>query len=299
MCQKALRRVVGVLPDLAAADLVLLRYKPGRRMVARLDLQGQPRGVLKVIAGRAFDGALIGATAAMADGQAPLLGADAALGAMLTAWIPGYPVCPEITSHAPNRTTVARIGAVLAALHANPFRPATEWTAQADAEDVLTVAADLMPLDADLATRAQALATPLAARLAGTAFDPVLVHGDFSADQVVIGNGGPVILDWDNAGLGDPARDVGSFLARMDAQVIDGLLTQDQADDRGAALLQGYGTVPASVVLHHARALMLLLTEGFRNRHPDWSARTQKMMVRIEQVLGTMTTHHASGMRGS
>lgn len=163
----------------------------------------------------------------------------------------------------------------------------------------MTAAADLMPLDADLATRAQALATPLAARLAGTAFDPVLVHGDFSADQVVMGDVAPVILDWDNAGLGDPARDLGSFLARMDAQVIDGLLTQDQADDRGAALPQGYGTVPTSMALHHARALMLLLTEGFRNRHPDWPARTQKMMVRIEQVLGTMTTHHASGMRGS
>lgn len=107
MRQKALRRVVGVLPDLAAADLVLLRYKPGRRMVARLDLQGQPRGVLKVIAGRAFDGALIGATAAMADGQAPLLGADAASGAMLTAWIPGHPICPEMTGHTPDRTTAA------------------------------------------------------------------------------------------------------------------------------------------------------------------------------------------------
>lgn len=188
---------------------------------------------------------------------------------------------------------------MLAALHASPFRPATEWTAQANADAVMTAAADLMPLDADLATRAQALATPLAARLAGTAFDPVLVHGDFSADQVVMGDVAPVILDWDNAGLGDPARDLGSFLARMDAQVIDGLLTQDQADDRGAALPQGYGTVPTSMALHHARALMLLLTEGFRNRHPDWPARTQKMMVRIEQVLGTMTTHHASCMRCS
>ena len=37
--------------------------------------------------------------------------------------------------------------------------------------------------------------------------------------------------------------------------------------------------------LHHARALMLLLTEGFRNRHPDWPARTQSLMDRIEQVL--------------
>lgn len=163
----------------------------------------------------------------------------------------------------------------------------------------MTAAADLMPLDADLATRAQALATPLAARLAGTAFDPVLVHGDFSADQVVMGDVAPVILDWDNVGLGDPARDLGSFLARMDAQVIDGLLTQDQADDRGAALPQGYGTVPASVVLHHARALMLLLTDGFRNRHPNWPARTQSLMDCIEQVLSTITTHHASGMRGS
>ena len=283
---KHLRRVVGVTADLTGGDLVLLRYKPGRRMVARIDLNGEPQAVLKVMRGTGFDRALIGATAAMAHGQAPLLGADSGLRALLTRWVPGQPVCPEMTGQAPGPAICIRIGQALAELHADPFRPAAAWTSSGDAKSVLTAAADMAPLDAELAARAAPIAADLAHRLGRSAVDATLVHGDFSADQVVIsGQGDPVILDWDNAGCGDPARDLGSFLARMDAQVIDGLLTQNQANRLGAALLQGYGPAPDTLPLHHARALMLLLTEGFRARHLDWPARARSLLDRAERCL--------------
>lgn len=283
--QDALRRVTGVQPHLAAGDLILLRYKPGRRLVARLDLDGQPRGVLKIMAGAGFDQALVGATAAMAHGQAALLGADSGLRAMMTAWVPGRPVCPQMTGHAPDADTCTRIGAALAALHVDPFRPAAAWTAPADARSVLTAATDLAPLDADLSVLAHDIATDLADRLAQATFDPVMVHGDFSADQVVMGADGPVILDWDNAGCGDPARDLGSFLARIDAQVVDGILSRVEADDITGAVLRGYGGGPVTLPLHHARALMLLVTEGFRARHPDWPARARTLLDRAAQVM--------------
>ncbi|TJZ89872.1 hypothetical protein FA743_17460 [Paracoccus gahaiensis] len=280
-----LRRMARARLDLASCRMVLLRYKPGRRLVARIDLDGQPWAVLKVMGEADFDRALIGATAAMAQGQAPLLGADSRLRAILTAWIPGRPVCPEMTGHAPDPAVVAQIGAALAALHGDPFRPAADWSAEGDAEAVLTAAADLGALDPDLGARAGGLAADLAARLGRARVTPGLVHGDFSADQVVMAGDRPVILDWDNAGCGDPARDLGSFLARLDAQVADALLTQPQADNLGAALLQGYGAAPGTLPLHHARALLLLAGEGFRLRRGDWPARGRALLERVEAIL--------------
>lgn len=282
---RSLRRVAGVQPELAAGRMVLLRYKPGRRLVARIDLDGQPRAVLKVMGAAAFDRALIGATAAMAQGQAPLLGGDSRLRAILTAWIPGRPVCPEMTGRAPDPSVVGQIGAALAALHGDRFRPAADWSAEGDAKAVLTAAADLGALDPDLGAQALGLAADLAARLGRARFTPGLVHGDFSADQVVMAGDRPVILDWDNAGCGDPARDLGSFLARLDAQVADALLTRGQADGLGAALLQGYGGAPETLPLHHARALLLLAGEGYRARRSDWPARGRALLDRAEAIL--------------
>ena len=138
------------------------------------------------MAGVGFDQALVGATAAMAHGQAALLGADSGLRAMMTAWVPGRPVCPQMTGHAPDADACTRIGAALAALHADPFRPAAAWTAPADARSVLTAAADLAPLDADLSVLAHGIATDLTDRLAQAlaADGPVVIDVMIDADQL-------------------------------------------------------------------------------------------------------------------
>jgi aminoglycoside phosphotransferase (APT) family kinase protein len=117
----------------------------------------------------------------------------------------------------------------------------------------------------------------------------VLIHGDFSADQVVLAGDRPVILDWDHVACGDPARDFGIFLARLDAQVADGAIASEDAALMGAALGDGYGAaagrLPEGIALQHARALLMLATEGFRIRHPDWPARTAVLLERAAALL--------------
>lgn len=87
---------------------------------------------------------------------------------------------------------------------------------------------------ADLLARPALVAA--AAELAG----PVpgcLVHHDLKWDNIVMAGGRPILLDWEMAGLGDPAWDLGCLLAEHLIRTPDGRL-----DPGARALLTGYAT---------------------------------------------------------
>ena len=78
----------------------------------------------------------------------------------------------------------------------------------------------------ELTERAADLAERIAGRLSGLAPVRVPVHGDFSADQAVLGPDGVAgLIDLDSAALGDPAADLGCAEAAMIAGVLLGQLT--------------------------------------------------------------------------
>lgn len=286
---KYLRRVLGRREGFCKGDLTLLRYKPGRRFVARIDWKGRPRAALKVTNRHDFNRALIGATGAAAHGGSPLLGASSHLQALLTGWVRGRHICPEALGCAPDLADIEEVGAALARLHAASFRPAASISLTDDRVAMAAMAEDLDTLDKALSRNAARIGARIGARLANLECAQTLVHGDFSADQVVLTKKKPVILDWDQAAFGDPGRDLGVFRARLDAQAQDGQLTQTEADALGATLGEGYAqvasAVPASATLHHARALVLLASEGFRMRRPDWLERSHNLLARAESLL--------------
>ena len=44
---------------------------------------------------------------------------------------------------------------------------------------------------------------------------PTFTHGDFKSDHVWVAPGGPKLIDFDSCRLGDPALDLGKFLADL------------------------------------------------------------------------------------
>ena len=63
----------------------------------------------------------------------------------------------------------------------------------------------------------------------------------------------------------------------------------DDAEAMGAALADGYGraagALPDGIAVQHARGLLMLATEGFRIRHPEWPSRTAALLERAEELL--------------
>lgn len=304
-------RLIGHLGigDRATADRALgidavtvLRYKPRRRFVLRLDRAGRPIGLLRLLGRDAFAQALAGASLGAATRGAPLLGAAADHQSLVTAWTPGEALDPsrleQPISRDATRDQCRRTGATLARLHATRIRPGRRRgrdVEQAAIEATVALLAQLLPT---LAAPAARLAAHLGQALADTPWQPALVHGDFSADQVITRGPAVTFIDWDRAGWGDPAGDLGSFAARLDMQVIDGSLTRAAADDALAELVAGYreeaGGLPPGTGLQTASALLKLATESFRRRLPDWPEREAALIERVAALVPAGTDHPAS-----
>jgi len=148
----------------------------------------------------------------------------------------------------------------------------------------------------ELGAAAQELAGALSRRLMALSPDRVIIHGDFSRDQVLIGaNGEVTLLDLDRAGEGDPAFDLASLSASLAAQDVLGAAgpagsaaaRSVPTGDAAAFLTQvraGYAAVRAlpreeAVVVHTAALLLRRAVEPFRLCLPDWADRVRAMVV--------------------
>jgi hypothetical protein len=177
----------------------------------------------------------------------PLTGRSAAAGAPTgsLAELAGWPVLVHPTSVVGLSTSAlaaatGALGATLGALHRGtmglplpPARPPVVLAAlTADYPATGAVADHIAVLKAD----------PLLTEAAGTVAGPVagcLVNHDMKWDNVVSAGGRTVLLDWEMAGLGDPAWDLGCLLAEHLVRQPDETLTV-ASDEPAVALLRGY-----------------------------------------------------------
>src|SRR5207249_1246189 len=106
-----------------------------------------------------------------------------------------------------------RVGAALVALHAQRPDGLEVWTREAEVADLNAVAKEVAFICPWLAGGVENLAARLAERLAEAPPMRVSVHGDFSGNQVLVDGESVAIIDLDWAGYGDPADDLGNFLA--------------------------------------------------------------------------------------
>lgn len=138
-------------------------------------------------------------------------------------------------------------------------------------------------------------ATTLAARLSDQLQEHtrpgnrVLLHGDFSPDQVLVSVQDVRIIDFDRAHAGVPETDLGSFAAveeitapRPDTNTVGGSKT--------AHLIEGYIQAggrfsPAGMDAWAAFRLFTGSVDPFRDRAPDWAADTAWHIARALELV--------------
>ena len=261
-----------------------LRYNALRRLVLRGSDHGGPltrQRVLRLTAARqSVDRRALGR---LADLGVPLVaplredGVPTSRRATLWPWIDGIDLAA-----APDPTAARAAGAALARLHAVtasavgsriaakvPPGEETDRTLRRVVETAVLIAPTLeRRLDA------------LVARLPGRPRHPgSIIHGDFSADQVVRAGGGVRIVDLDRLQLGAPHHDLGSFAASELRRTGGWGLTGDMLAGHGA------GTRPDELAAWTAHALLLRLTEPFRETSPTWVADMDCRLDEVEHVL--------------
>jgi aminoglycoside phosphotransferase (APT) family kinase protein len=117
----------------------------------------------------------------------------------------------------------------------------------------------------------------------------VLVHGDFSPDQVLVSGDEVRIIDFDQVRTGERAADLGSFAAAEEIAVrrSDGLGPRNLT----TSFLDGYRhaggeVVPGRVELWLAHRLFMASMDPFRDRHPAWRTETSWHLQRALELLG-------------
>lgn len=280
----------------ASASLGVVRHKPERRFVGVLEAPDGERAVVKAYD---RDWPRASRAAATVHSRSHLrvprhLGGSAAERVLVTEWLPGEPLdaFALVKGGAGGAATAA--GRALAELHTHPPESLPCGTGEGKAAGL----ADAARAVGALCPRADRAARELAERLGRRlAVDPArasgnaIVHGDFSADQMLAADDGEVsMIDLDDARRGDPAADLGSFLARLELDLLEERLPATVASELGEGLLAGYedarGSLPHGVREHTAAALLRLAPEPFRHRRIDWPELLEAALERARELEG-------------
>ncbi len=175
-------------------------------------------------------------------------------------------------------------GRAVAALHSLdlplPHRPSP----MEEGEELCLLAEDLALILPDHRERILGLGEALACAVSRLALVPsVIVHGDLHPGQVLLSNGAATLVDFDAAGRGYAAWDLGSFLAR--------LAEREAPPAAREAFLAGYrdaggaASDPALLAITTAAALFRRAFFPLRELRRDWPVRAERLISRSDEIL--------------
>jgi aminoglycoside phosphotransferase (APT) family kinase protein len=230
---------------------------------------------------------------------APRLGRSDGRQALFFGWRAGRLLSEAVLEPSFDAAELIRVGVALAELHRQRI-PRLPFVARpAEAQSLLESGDLLAFLLPKTSERLLNTARTLAACIGGWPQRDATTHGDFYAKQVLLhGDGGVTLLDFDEAGRGDPLSDLGTFLAHVEREVICGRLTVGRRDEILAALLEGYLTTAAgmdtrNLELYIAAKLFARMPHFFRTCDPHWTALTVQSLARVESLLGGRRWTHS------
>jgi aminoglycoside phosphotransferase (APT) family kinase protein len=287
-----LRRTFQERPELWRGTLRQLAYKPERRYVAAIEVDGAPRAVLKLYTRSGF-AALRPVTLALAKARASesvvRLGRSQRRAAVGYGWVDGCPLHEVIASPDRDLRGAVHAGEALAALHARraPGRRVDPGADLARTRASVETLKFLLPF---LAPRLDEIGSVLTGWLDERAVPARITHGDFYAKQVVVTPERATLLDLDALGWGDPLRDLAVFGAHLLRDAVGGRVPFSRAEAANDALLGGYEAAAGdidreSLDLYTAAAVLWIVPHFFRGWDPEWPTRTEALVAAIEELV--------------
>ena len=295
--QKTLPTLLPDYDDLSSLTLKTLRYKPERRYVAQLLVQGQPQAIVKAYTGEEYPQAEINANAFKSIAPLhilPKLGDSKGDRLLTFPWIMGSTLKDLITVNPDNTEKCTQTGIALAQLHRQHPQHLKPLSRQDEAKNLLLLAFDLIWLCPQWKHRIQNIAVELCTRILKELPINCPIHGDFNGEQVLFSQGNDItFIDFDCAMRGDPAMDLGSFIAKLIQDELRGVLSAQESEKLAMTLVAGYHTTSHKPVLdqrirlYTAVGLLRLAAEPFRYCEFNWCEKIDTILYRIEQIMNT------------
>lgn len=280
-------------PDLWEGPLESLVYRPERRYVAKLIGNQKRHGVLRVYNNKNYAAARTNALAFHSGDLlriARCLGHSELINMLALEWLPGQPLGRTLAGPLPEEGHLGRVAQALAELHRQNLESLVPNSHMVEATSLAKVAQGLGFVCPHLKEHAQDLSDRLGTCLINLPAMHCPIHGDFYPDQVLLDGNKVAILDLDEAGYGDPAIDLGNFLAHLERDGLQGLLPPGQAERLGRTLLESYPiaadpSLRSRFWVYAAVRLFRLAPHSFRKRRLDWPQHTESILDRVAVLL--------------
>jgi len=285
----------------------ILKHKPGRRCAIAYEIEG-PRGAARLFAklfGSDRGASVLTGMSRIAEAvqaedlRVPRpLGYEPRLRLLLMEFLEGSALAADLYAGV-SPVPAERMAAALAALHEAPASLPRRWTRQKELRNTREWIAALAGRGGLPGSRARELLASLEEDASGLPdVADTVVHRDFYADQVHDCGGRTAILDLDDARRGDPAVDVGNFLAHLVLRPLQFPETAAGCARARGAFLEAYrarraGSVGEGferrVLFYEATSLLRLA--GVYAGRPRWSAGLPDQLLdacgRASASLGT------------
>lgn len=288
-----LRRLFAPHSALRRGKVRELRYKPQRRFVGRVDMDNEPQALIKFYTERGFHQA---SGTALRVHSRDVLQVPRMIGVLEREqvvgyeWLSGVALDSRCDGQEFDSEVISLVGTALAELHGQKGIGLSCRTRD-DLGDSLRAALDgvLFTLP-DVSCLIAQVSEALHELVVAEHVEWTPIHGDFYASQVLTHAGRISIIDLDDVVLGNPASDIGLFLAHLEIDVLTGKRTPADVANVKRALLNGYSQVRAApresvIELHTAIGLVQLAPHHFRGRAADWWTLTEATLMRAAELL--------------
>jgi aminoglycoside phosphotransferase (APT) family kinase protein len=281
-----------------------IRYKPERRCVlqGKYDDPREPQGITRSCYARFYAGPEAARTAAWHRHLAHLsgtvrvprlLGYSPRHRVLLVDRVRGRPLRDFLGGEGPERAWAIESAALaLARWHRLPPPPSAP-PLPPDQQGIRAAANAVATLLPEAASMSFAVCERLTRENRPSVGDPVLLHGDFYYDQVLLRRSGVTgFLDLDELGLGQPVHDVACFCSQLFALAVQGGLAQECAVRTIDRFVETYqraaqSPVPEALLrLELSSALLKLAPMPFRRFDRAWRLQTLSLLRLAEAVAG-------------
>ncbi len=288
---RRVRRMLPAHPHLQHSKPIVLRYKPERRFVGKLEAEGGPPAVLRLYPEHKFAEMREKAWAFKSGGDLHVprvVGDSERYSALAHEWVEGQSPTAETLSG--DGAALEGIAAALAAMHRQRPRLSTLYSASDYCRGVSGACEALAALNEDFGRRAAEQWDAARSLITDRPWRPRAVHGDFTADQILLQNGRVTVLDFDRAGYGDAAMDLGAFAAGLIVRSLAGEMPPGDAFEIASKFTAAYSRIagfsdPVGVRACTAGALLMVAPEPFRHRADDWPSETAALLETVDRVL--------------
>ncbi|HEV8606238.1 MAG TPA: phosphotransferase [Tepidisphaeraceae bacterium] len=289
--RRLLKRLLPQFAANSACSIRRLSYKPERRYVGQLVMDGHPHAVLRFYTESDFLRASRNAKV-LRSGSSPRLperlGRSRQYAVTALQWLEGALLSELLAEEGFDAASLSRVGRVLSEWHATDAGKLEPKTRPMEVESLTQSAESAAAIYPELREDLHDLCNTLGQHLLEQPSHNRCVHGDLYAQQILLQTDGIAFLDPDEAYRGDPAADIGNFLAHLLRQA------PHRAQAAREALINGYAAGGGAVDIEHisrytAVSLLRLISEPFRRREPNWPAQMQAILQQAQSLLASST----------